>query len=733
MKKRHIIFLLAGGTIALTGCVDTTIEGIQVEKPESLAKYEYLDAYAPLKTYVDQNAHPGFLLASGVSASEYNQKGLVYRLTNSNFDEMTAGNEMKYASVVGDDGSMNFSTVEKFVDNARAAGMKIYGHTLCWHEQQNVKWLNSLIADKDMEVDPDAQVEYVDAEFNYADYTSYPFYDMDEGGHEVKDGQLIIFPKEPTGANWERQYFIADWITLKSGVQYTITVRAQASEDVSVNVVLGTWSSSSDKMMELSTEMKEYSCMITAGGDAEGDAHVLFQSGLFPGEIRIESVKVSHPEAPVMEIATSMIKNGNAEGDDVSSFFAVEGAGLVSARIVDSPDGDGHVYAVDLPASPVEAWDAQFFIKSDRSLFAGDKIHVKFRYKCTDERNIDTQAHGDPTNYHHWQFIGTISAKPEWQWHEYTGTITADQAGEEGCRSIAFNLSGVSNAGTFYIDDIEYDIMTSANTIPLSPEEKAEILTAEMERWVKGMMEATQGYVTSWDVVNEAISGGPWGQKYDLQHAATSSNPSNQFFWQDYLGDNFVRVPIKFARQYFEEFGGNPADLKLFINDYNLESDWDNNQKLKSLIQWIEQWESDGETVIDGIGTQMHVSYYMNPQTQASKENAIVEMFRLMAASGKLVRISELDMGICDEAGNSIKTADVTFEQEQKMADFYEFIISKYFEIIPVSQQYGICQWAQTDSPEGSGWRGGEPIGLWNLDYQRKPAYEGFLKGLSGN
>ena len=48
-------------------------------------------------------------------------------------------------------------------------------------------------------------------------------------------------------------------------------------------------------------------------------------------------------------------------------------------------------------------------------------------------------------------------------------------------------------------------------------------------------------------------------------------------FW----GDDYVRIPIKFARKYFAENGGNSGDLKLFINDYNLESWWDNNKKVK--------------------------------------------------------------------------------------------------------------------------------------------------------
>ena len=146
---------------------------------------------------------------------------------------------------------------------------------------------------------------------------------------------------------------------------------------------------------------------------------------------------------------------------------------------------------------------------------------------------------------------------------------------------------------------------------------------------------------------------------------------------------------------------------------------------------WIERWESDGETKVDGIGTQMHVSYYMNPATQASKEKAIIDMFTLLASTGKLIKITELDMGIFDAAGETILTENLTDEMQQNMSDFYQFIIEKYFEIIPVPQQYGITHWSPTDSPsENSFWRKGEPIGLWDLNYNRKPVYVGFLEGL---
>lgn len=716
----------------LASCADyLDTENYIVEKPASIAEWEYLNDYKPLKEYINRSAHPGFTLGTGVGVDDYLKQGSVYLLTNSNFDMMTAGNAMKYASCVGDDGTMNFDKVRSFVDAAKAANMQIYGHTLCWHAQQNVKYLNGLLADKELEVDPDAKNEVVDFELDFSSMSEYTYWHQPDAGpaeFSIEDGCLKIV--NPAAVNfWEVQYFTFDNVNLQKGVEYQLTVELKATAEGAVQGNVGDWSDNAGIRIPYTTDWETKTITFTSATD--GTTHGLFQTGDLVGTIWYKSIKISHSEAPAMEIGVSLMNGGDADNGECANLIAREkGNADISARVVDDPAGTGKVFECNYNADPTDPWDSQFFITSNEPLEAGTKIHVKFRYRATDERNIETQAHAAPGDYHHWQFIGTLNATTEWKEHEYTGAISGDQAGSNGCSSIAFNLCSAASAGTFYIDDVVFEKIISANTIPLTPEEKKEVLTAEMERWVKGMMDATGGYVKAWDVVNEAISGGPWGQRYDLQHAG--DNP-NDFFWQDYLGDDFVRVPVKFARQYFAENGGNPDELKLFVNDYNLESDWDDNQKLKSLIDWIKQWESDGETVIDGIGSQMHISYYMNPDTQKSKEDHIVKMFELMAASGKLCRITELDMGLVDANGNSVKSADVTVEQHKLMGEHYKWIVEKYFEIIPQAQQFGICQWCQTDAPEDSGWRGGEPVGLWNLNLQRKPAFGGFADGLGEN
>ena len=84
--------------------------------------------------------------------------------------------------------------------------------------------------------------------------------------------------------------------------------------------------------------------------------------------------------------------------------------------------------------------------------------------------------------------------------------------------------------------------------------------------------------------------------------------------------------------------------------------------------------------------------------------------------------------------GNPGPTTNMTEEQHQQMAAYYKFIVSKYLEIIPAAQQYGITQWCTTDASGalGTGWRGGEPVGLWDLNYGRKHTYAGFADGLQG-
>ena len=291
--------------------------------------------------------------------------------------------------------------------------------------------------------------------------------------------------------------------------------------------------------------------------------------------------------------------------------------------------------------------------------------------------------------------------------------------------------------GDIYVREIKFEGY-KGQTVPQTDQERHDTLVYAMDKWIKGMMEACDGKVKAWDLVNEAISGG--GNDGEGNYVLQSSKQDNSgswdvggsaFYWQDYMGDlEYVRQACRLARKY------GPEDIKLFINDYNLESDWDGNKKVKSLVNWIKKWEADGVTHIDGIGTQMHISCFEDDNTLKSIKSHITTMFEVIAKSGKLCRVSEMDMGYVrgknNRWGSSVKTDQLTEAEHKKMADFYEWIIKEYFRLIPPEQQWGICQWCTTDAPSNSGWRGGEPVGIWDLNYYRKHAYAGFVRGLNG-
>ena len=332
----------------------------------------------------------------------------------------------------------------------------------------------------------------------------------------------------------------------------------------------------------------------------------------------------------------------------------------------------------------------------------------------------------------------TIKVTTDWKEVDKTTTCNGDNA-------LRLLLNIGKYAGTLYIDDFEVYYTKPSNTTSLTDDEKKKALTPVLQDWIYGIMKATEGKVKAWDVVNEPLCGADKDGDgyYDLQSATrgtvSDDDVKNNFFWQDYLGDiDYVRTAVAAARKGFADAGGNPEELKLFINDYNLESTWDDNKKLKSLIHWIGEWEKDGVTKIDGIGSQMHVSCCMDPVEQKRREDAYVNMLNLMVSTGKLVRISELDMGLevpnvdknSKDAYIQVKTTDMTEEQHKAMRAYYEFIVKKYLEIVPENQQWGICQWCATDSPANSGWRPGLPVGLWDSDYYRKHTYGGFAAGL---
>ena len=714
MKVNKYIISALVCPFVLGSCADWDDWNYDVEKPQTIAQYEYLNDYAPLKENLDRSAHPGFKVSGALGVDEFNQQGPLFRLAAHNFDEIVAGNAMKMASCVNDQGAMDFSKVSSFVTAAEDAGLSVYGHTLAWHAQQPKKWLEKLLADKELDIDPDQKTFKELARQTYQD-GPFPYYQMG-CAPEIINGSMHFVP---TG-DWS-QFFCMTGCSMKAG-NYVAILHIKSTKEgmISLTAQNGWGGDAQNITQKFTVKANEWVDAEVALNDIQGGNYdFILKPETFDGTLDLESVTVGQYESPAMEVEQEVKYQTYQDGP-----FPYYQMGCAPEII------NGSMHFV-----PTGDW-SQFFCLTGAALTPGDYA-VDVEIKSTKAGNIKMTVQNG------WggtaeSFTGSVLLKEGWTTARFK--MTLEQGG-----NYDFILKPETFDATLDLKSISVKKIVKMNSIPLTPQEKSDTLTWAMNKWVSGMMQATEGKVKSWDLINEAISGGGNVNGFYALQTANENNPDD-FFWQDYFTpEMYGPIVEKAARDaYAAVEGTNPADLKLFVNDYNLESDWDNNQKVKSLVYWIGVWEKKGQelgynTKIDGIGSQMHISYYENPQTLESKKKGIQNMLKIMAETGKLVRISELDMGYVDAEGNDVTTAqleklpiDERVAKEKAMAEYYKWIIEQYFAIVPANQQYGICQWCLTDSPTSSSWRKGMPVGLWNLNYQRKPAYGGFADGLAG-
>ena len=716
--------------LALSSCADDKFSEYRTDMTKNLKEYQYLNNYEPLKKYVEDmkaagKCNPNFKLGIALEAAEFNKQGLVYCLAGSNFNETVAGNAMKMASCVADDGRMNFDIVSEYVKNATDAGLSVYGHTLAWHAQQPNKYLKNLIKDKELPPDPN-------------------------GGNKY----LQITCGEPGAQKWDKQISYTLPKALVKGQCYVMTVKVKASDGgtfAAWPIWEGSdnkneWGGSNDVQYMADYDItKDYSTLkweFTANFPID---KLQFVFGNVGGTISCDDFKLTKAGSD-----ENLIENGDFAKESASGWnptgctikvasaaAAVEVEQLVNEQTY--KDGDFPFFAMGCKPPvengaihfvPTGDW-SQFFVMPGSNNTLSEGNYVVY---------LDLSASKDASG---------VELTMQNGWGASDQAITVKVPVSAGRHNVKLQMPNIAGGNydiilkpqtadaTLDVHSVKVCQVKNLNSIPLTDEEKKNALTTAMGTWIDGMMEATDGYVTSWDVVNEAISGKVGADGFnELQHAtnAPASDVANSFYWQDYLGDiDYVRTAVRDARKSFAEHNGDPSKLKLFINDYNLEGYGDQHAKLKSLIHWIGLWEdpnAEEPVVIDGIGTQMHVTCYGDATKQAKLQSDIEEMFKLMAKTGKLVKISELDMAYEDEAGTSVTFDKMTEEQHKQMRSFYTFIIQKYFELIPQAQQYGITQWCATDSPKDSGWRPGCPTGLWDSNYLRKHTYAGFAAGL---
>lgn len=771
MKITRIIIPVVASTMLLTGCDDQIM---QWGKPADhadvtsadlpLAVKEVIANYDNIKDYASQYT-PSMIIGIGMGADLYvnNEKG-EGNLVNANYQMFTPGNAMKNDAMLGNSGTINFATVDKLLASM-PEGMKLYGHNFFWHTQQNQSYLKSLIAPTlVVESSSDIQTIIKNGDFEKGDKSSWSSWGNNstteacaEAAKEGSYGLKLVNPKDGT------DYYVAQLAqdldnVLEVGKTYTI--RFQAKSSVAGDVLQFCTQNSKDYSGEgyhaftvgtdWTTIEYDYTC------SKENINRILLNFGKVAGTFYLDNIefgiKQEDPMDNIMAGDASDFEGGTTGGwgswgSNKESAEVVEGEGYKDTYgLVLKNKGDGNT------------WEAQCAYTFDDALQAGKKYIIQFYVKSTSTAGELQFQYQNGTTYQSQGGYNTFSVGKDWTKCEYEFTPTPEDANR-----IIFNFGKVG--ATYYLDNIKFGLAKDQGAaagakqtifrargkqlraasksyyVLKTPAEKQAALEGAMDAWVSGVANhLKEKGVTpyGYDVVNEPIADGSnkfrgldegiFGSDDDAAPEETVADGlslnwgNNHWYWGYYVPDYHVKA-FQLARKYL------PAETKLFVNDYNLET---SPKKLEALVKFVNEIDTkNGSPIVDGIGTQMHVTLSSSDDATKNAENiaALKEkvdaMFQTMAATGKLVRVTELDI--------SLGTGSPSANQYKAQSDCYQMIVESYKANVPAAQQSGITIWSLSDNEtEHEYWLKGQVPNLFDKDYKRKWAYKGFCDGIAG-
>lgn len=688
-----------------------------------LALAEKISRYEALKTYTD------FTLGVGIGVDLYMNNETHRNIVNQNFDEVVAGYAMKHAAMVNAQGELNFGSVDAFIAKTKEAGLKVYGHTLVWHQNQNAGYLNGLIAPTI--VPGPAGSNALDLSgLQDGSFTGWnranpgAGIDVVDGAGLSATAKAVRLISSPSSSSAWNLQLISPEITIVNGHNYEVSFYIKSEQSgkgrisfsgLSSNYPWKDWYGTGGGYTEAFQTSAVWQQVKFTVNDFTGSTFkIAFDLGYLPDVtyyIDVDNIMVIDLDAEPVEV--NYVENGGFETGDLTGWSALNPGAGTEVTNEDKFSGD---YSVKMTSgsSSSSAWNLQLE-SSQISLDATKNYTFSFNVKSNvagkGRVSFPGGVNGNQYPWMNWTGSGASEAfvTPAGVWTAVSVELTNTTDVK-----LSFDMGYLPDV-TYYIDDIK--IVEKAGNrssgavaaasgpviIEKTDEEKAQIIGAAMEDWISKMVSHYKADIHAWDVVNE-----PMNESGSVRNGNVAEPAGDEFHWVKYLGQDYAVTAFNLARQY-----GNPDD-KLFINDYNLEYSL---EKCDGLIQYVGYIESKGATV-DGIGTQLHISI-------DSDKEKIAQMFQKLAATGKLIKITEFDI--------KIGTASPTADQYAKQAEMYQYVLDKYMQYVPAGQRYGVTAWGVSDNEEEHvNWIPNDAPNLWNADYERKHAYKGFADGLAG-
>ncbi len=709
MKNIYKLVFTTLAVIMGVSCDDHMVMDYQVEKPLSIEQKEQLNSYGDLLSYVDRSANAQFNLGIAVDSAYFVSDGVISRLVNRNFDQVSPMSGISHTQIVGTDGSLDMSGVLSMYENAKAKEIPIHGSALVSHTAQSSEYLYSTIAPVVIPAQGGPAWEVLSSQdFETDDASNYLTnggnavlsFTADGGGADGTGRALVVTNSEVRPNDWESQLFFTFSPATVEGEQFMLTMDVRADADVTMATQAQTepyaykhWDFFGQ--INAGIEWTTIEVPITVSAETSECTTIAFNLGNAATNYYFDNIEVSKYNESAGGPTWDLLSENSFETDDASNYLT-NGANAALSFTADGEGANGEGRALVVTNGEVRAndWESQLFFTFAPASEVGQQLRLTMDVRADADATMATQAQTEPYAYKHWNFFGAINATTEWSTVDVIITV-ADET--SACTTIAFNLGNV--ATSYYFDNIEVRWYNEeggqAQVIERTAEEKNDTLTYAMNTWIAGLMQSSSEYdIQGWDVLAYPMD--------DTNPSELKSTPADtidgEFYWQDYLGEDYGVKAFNTVREHVGD------GVPLFIVENNMES---NLAKCDGLIDYVEYIENQGATV-DGIGVELNIT------TDSDKDN-IAAMFEKLGQTGKLIRISQLSVGI----GMPQDEMDMLEVQ----ADMFGYVLEQYAANIPAAQRYGITLWNATSES-----------GIWmdpGADFERRLPYATFADGLS--
>lgn len=727
----HKLIGLAVAAALFTSCVDEYECNLQVEKPEEVAGSEYLATFDVLKSYINRAENSPFKFTANLNPNDFVAHEVAYSTIMNNFDGIDVGSTTYMpATAVDDQGAYNFGDMSTLADALAGTGVTAYGGTLASYQGQRASYYAEQFEPTIIPYEPEKGRTVL---FNFED---------DEIGtaYEMSNGSVAIVEADPDDANKKVLHVgtddnkaaysfpkfnvklpegrkLGDYVTIEldmrivnqdglwgsgmfvfiNGQRFAVGVNAQNlgcnSNQWNRGAIIK-MNNATAPGFELPDELKsltEFELQI--GSESSGAQYYL--------DNIIMNYEVAGTGTTVIDF----------ESDELGKTYPMTGGS--SCVVENDPTGEsGKVLHVGTASSLASNSYPKFTVQLQPGRTLKDYTGIMLDMYLIDGKGkygsgmrvvvngVEYNSGKGPAAY----------GCPDNAWGRELIYIPFGEGGmpiPEGMENLTeITLAVGSGSGEWhaYIDNITLNWKMDDTIIEKTPEEKADILTADMNAWIGGMMDAGGEAVTTWNVIGEPLS---------------QTQDANTFNFGEYLGGDveFARMAVAMARDTAQ------VPVQLFVSQTFEQTD-DMASKADQLATLVNSYEEDGETVIDGYTILLHTVYSKDATIQAANEEKITALFTRLAQENKPVRISDLSVCVENADGSLIQAGQVSTDDRIYAGKYLSFIMQQYRTLIGEQNQYGISLSGLNESSSAN------KLCPWTSGWNRNLFYEGVVNGL---